>query len=211
MQDTPSRVRSDAEAAPRPFGVGDGMILIAGLFVAMAWDRPRVLDPLLRVSEPAPYSWWLAEEAASISALLLQVLVVASLTVLALRLRPKRPSLGRLVQQPGAVACALASAASVAVGSMVLASHCASGRPLAASWARAADDLKPDKLMIVAVLIGMAVLMAWIVLLARRQWKPETGWVDRLGRLVGTGWIAMIGAGMFLLILRLAGLIHVLQ
>jgi hypothetical protein len=200
--------RSDSEASPRPFGLGDGMILIAGLFIALAWDRPRVLDPLLRVSEPAFYSWWLAEEAASIIALLLQLLVVASLTVLAVRLRPRRPSLGRLLQQPGAAACALASAASIAVGSMVVASHVLSGRPLAVAWSRAATDLKPDKLLIVAVMIGMAVLTAWIVMLAKRQWRPEFGWIDRFGRLVGLGWIAMIPGGMFLLILRLVGLIH---
>lgn len=195
----------------RPFGIADGMILIAALFAALAWDRPRVLDPLLGISEPASYSWWPAEEAASVTALVLQLLVVASPTVLMLRLRRPRPPWSLLRKQPGAVACALASVASTAIGLMVLVSHLTSGRPAGVAWRQAAEDLKPDKLMVAASLIGMAVLMAWIVMKAKRQWQPEASWMDRLGRILGTGWIAMIAGGMFLVIVRLAGLIHALQ
>jgi hypothetical protein len=82
---------------------------------------------------------------------------------------------------------------------------------VAVAWARAADDLKPERLTIVATLIGLAVLMAWIVLKVRRQWKPEPSWIDRLGRLLGWGWIAMILGGMMSFLLEFTRLLRALR
>ena len=89
---------------------------------------------------------------------------------------------------------------------MVLATHFCSGRPVAYASALALDDLKPERLSVVATLIGLAVLVAWIVMKAKRQWRPEASWIDRFGRLLGWGWILMILGGMLELVLSLVRL-----
>jgi hypothetical protein len=192
----------------RPFRVADGMVLIAALFVAAAWDRGAVLEAVGWRFMVPPTLGVLANQAVAIVTVLLPFLVVASPTLLALRLQTPRPGLRALLEQPGAVACALASLAVIPVVLLVLVSNFTAGRPMAAAWTRAVDDLKPERFALVGTLIGLAVLVAWIVLRARQQWHPEASWIDRLGRLVGSGWIVMILGGVLplvLLLLRLAG------
>ncbi len=197
----------------RPFRIADAMVLIAALFVALAWDRAAVLRTLAEVLYRLKslfhlsFSFWgFAFDTAAVVLLLIPFLVVGSLSVLALRLQRPRPGLRQLLQQPGAVACALATLAIVPAGIMVLVTHFFSGRPLAYAWARAVDDLKPESLTVVAALIGFAVLVAWIVMRSKRQWRPEASWIDGFGRLLGWGWIAMIFGGMIQLILNLVRL-----
>jgi hypothetical protein len=38
---------------------------------------------------------------------------------------------------------------------------------------------------------GFAVAVAWATLALVGRWEPEASWVDRLGRALGAGWIAM--------------------
>jgi hypothetical protein len=197
---------------PRPFRIADGMVLIAGLFVAAAWDRARVLGAFFfpfRLGDvfrsPSP-AWVLAHEAAVTVLLWLPFLVVGSLTVFALRWLRPRPEWRELCQQPGAAACALASLAIIPIGGIILATHAFSGRPLAIAWARVMDDARPENLTVVASLIGLAVLVAWIVMRSTHQWKPEASWIDRFGRLLGWGWILMIAGGMIELVLSLVRL-----
>jgi hypothetical protein len=191
---------------PRPFRIADGMVLIAALFVAAAWDRGRVLGAI-GFHFPSSFSFSaLAFEAAQVVLLWLPFLVVGSLTAFALRLQQPRPDLRRLLQQPGAVACALATLAIVPTGSTVLSTHFFSGRPLAYAWARTVDDLKLENFTVLAVLVGLAVMVAWIVMKAQGQWRPEASWIDRVGRLLGCGWILMIFGGMIQLILGLVRL-----
>jgi hypothetical protein len=185
-----------SDVVARPMRVSDMMVLIAALFIALAWDRAGVLDALRIVSQAPVSGLHLAIQAASAVLLLIPFLAVGSLAVCVLRLQRPRPSWHRLLQQPGTVASALAVAALVPIGSMIVASHAVSGRPMAVAWARALDDFKPDQLTVVASLVGLAVALAWIVMKARRQWKPEPGWIDGLGRVLGWGWIAMIVGGM---------------
>jgi hypothetical protein len=170
----------------------------------MAWDRPYVLSALSRILVVPSSFWGVAAHLATIVGLLLPFLAVGSPTVLALRLQQPRPRLRALMEQPGAVACAVASVAVVPVVLTVLFVHFTAGRPMAVAWTRAVDDLKPERLAVIATLIGLAVLIAWIVLRAKQQWHPEASWVDRLGRLIGCGWIAMIFGGAFHLFLELA-------
>jgi hypothetical protein len=192
-----------AEHPVRPFRIADAMVLMAALFIAMAWDRAALARSLLGVFSLPLFLLPLLRHAAHIVVLLVPFLVVGSLSLFALRLQPPRPRLRQLLQQPGTIACALASVASIAIGLTVLGSHFTSGRPLAASWVGAVDDLRPDRLTIVSSLIGMTVLMAWVVLRAKRQWRPESSWIDRLGRLVGMGWTLMTFGGVLQLVIEL--------
>src|SRR4051794_35843647 len=115
---------------PRPFQLSDSMILMAALFVALAWDRGRLLDPMHWTLVTTPGSkgiaWRVAIGAANVIELLTPFLTVGSVALLVLRLRKPRPAGHLLLRQPGTVACAVASVCMVPAVLAVLASHVAS-------------------------------------------------------------------------------------
>jgi hypothetical protein len=156
---------------------------------------------------PRSFGQFLIQAQATV-VLYLPFLIAGSLAQIAFRLQRPRPSWQQLRRQPGTVACALATVFLIPAGLMILELHLFSGRPPLVAWARIVDDLKPERLTIVATTIGLAVLVAWIVMNVTRQWKPEANWIDRLGRVLGVGWIIMILGGMLQLLIdlsRLAG------
>lgn len=95
-------------------------------------------------------------------------LIALTLVVVCWRLRAPRPSWSALLRQPGFVACVAAIAGFVVF--------------LEANYFGA--NVRP------AVAIGWAVATAWVLLVIGRRWGPERGWIDRLGRVAGVGWIA---------------------
>jgi hypothetical protein len=102
-----------------------------------------------------------------------------------LRLRRPRPPLRELLRQPGTVA-GLA---------MVFGLFWGTGCLLA---------LFPDRfdsMTAVPVAVGGAVVAGWSMLALSRQWKPERGWVDRVGRVLGC--IAIATALLGLVIYRI--------
>ena len=203
----------DTDAVPdRPFQVADAMILIAALIFAMAWDRGGLLDPLqrLRALPPGPggMAWRLATELAQVVERLTPYLTVGSLAVLALRLRSPRPGWRRFIGSPGLVACAMGALGMVPALLTDLITNALSGRPWAIAWARTVEDLAPGNLAGLSAVVGMAVLVAWIAMAATRRWRTEPSWIDRLGRFLGAGWIALSFGGVFLAVValgRLAG------
>jgi hypothetical protein len=94
-----------------------------------------------------------------------------------LRLRQPRPPLRALFRQPGAVAgLAIVFGLFWGTGSLL--------------W------LFPDKvdsMTAAATAVGGAVAAGWIALALSRSWKPQTGWVDGIGRVLGC---AAIGAAL---------------
>ena len=38
--------------------------------------------------------------------------------------------------------------------------------------------------------VGQAVIAPWLLLWLGGHWKPEPSWIDRLGRVLGWGWLA---------------------
>ncbi len=180
----------------RPMRITDAVILIAALGVALAWDRGRILDPRRWFAAPISRGTGLGQRLAYGAVngfeFLPALLTVASVTVLGLRLRRPRPSLSQISRQPGTIACALATALMGAVILAVLASHGRAVGSPGATWARAAADLQPENLWGPATLVGFAIAVAWFVLKRKGRWQPEPTWIDRLGRLIGWGWMAMI-------------------
>ena len=39
---------------------------------------------------------------------------------------------------------------------------------------------------------GLAVTIAWVTLAVSGRWQPEASWIDRVGRLMGCGWIGLM-------------------
>lgn len=167
----------------RPAGTGryptlaDLMILTGATGVAVALLRPYLasLPPrtpgatgdVLRIQEglygcwSLVAAWWM-----------LALLVIG-------RHRP------RLAWRPGQVAC-LALTAGLAVGSMQLIvlrvlTHPITYRP----------NVIPYLVWIyLSNQVGPTILGAWAIQVASGRWRPDPGWVDRLGRLLGGCWVA---------------------
>jgi len=113
-------------------------------------------------------------------------LVLASLTLLVVRLRGPRPPRRRLWRQPG-----LAASAGAVIGFLI-----GSLRALA-EWS---TRLPPEPSMHMPppeepffsraeAFVGPGVMGAWLALILIGRWRSERGAIDRLGRLVGIGWI----------------------
>ncbi len=109
-------------------------------------------------------------------------LLALTLGFLPLRLRRPRPPLRRLMCQPGMAACC-----AVAVVTLVDAT----------SWAIYWAKLDPQNADAMLARYwrghshhpGIAVAATWLGLLLSRRWRPEPGWVDRSGRLIGVLWL----------------------
>ena len=161
----------------RPFTLSDAMALLAATAVGLAlvcglMEVPQLRSGTLRrmgLAAPLAAAW--------------------ALTLLGLRLRRPRPSLRRLARQPG-----------TAAGIMVLVAL-----PVAAGWLLAArtidsfENLPPlilgrdgyPSFERLTTTIGPLVLGAWLILALCGLRRPEPGWIDRLGRLLGAYWIVL--------------------
>jgi hypothetical protein len=95
-----------------------------------------------------------------------------TLAFLVMRLRKPRPSLNRLVKQPGIVAC------EVLLFGMILTICLALHDQLLASVAM--------------VSTALAIPVAWAILALRGRWTAEPSWIDRLGRGLGLCWSVSI-------------------
>lgn len=92
----------------------------------------------------------------------------------------------RRIRQPGMLAgLSSCSAIAVLVLSLLVVVSTAEGR-----WANRDDWLPNDWITTEGARYGgLAVLASWTTLLLARRWHAEPGWVDRLGRVIGTLWI----------------------
>jgi hypothetical protein len=146
----------------------DVMILVAGSALGFALARTLVSDSTsLRIllSRPAPF-----------------FLLGLTLAYLPIRLKQPRPPLRRLIVQPGMAAC-------LAVSIVVVIDAISWG----IFWARLKSG---DATNMVARFWrlshehpGPAVLAVWLGLILSRRWRPEPGWIDRFGRLIGVLWL----------------------
>jgi hypothetical protein len=179
----------DTRLPVRRFNLGDCLILLGALAITLWYLRQawlvrfpkRLLSwwaQLSMLSGATPWPSPMLRRDQVIRALLGTVLiefqlllrfVLAGLTIAQpiLRLRPPRPALQSLVRQPGFVCCL-----GVIVATLVLV------------------DLKWIGLggATPGVTAVAFVLLLWPVL-GLPPWRPESTWVDRLGRAVGWGWL----------------------
>jgi hypothetical protein len=121
------------------------------------------------------------------------ILFGISQTVLLLAFLPPRPSLRRLMRQPGfvaglAVAFSLLNPAMTLVGRLVLGLLPAPAMRLGSfeTWIRSTLAMisYPTEL---GPLVGLAWLVQWLAGIRR----PEPAWIDHVGRFVGWSWIVL--------------------
>ena len=160
----------------RRFSILDAMILIAGMAVALA--TLKLVPP-----EEAPSNGTQEVLRSWVNESFSLCLYGPTMALLLVRLRKPRPTMRRLIRQPGFAAIVAVLTSSVfyhAAGLM--------------EWSHSKSELY-DILFIAPVAIEKsvpAILITWSSLLITRRWRPEPSWIDRMGRLLAVLWIATI-------------------
>lgn len=173
--------------SPRKFTILDGMILVAALACGFALRRVEAGAGQF-VGAFGPDNW-LGRNAQEPIHAVVPFLTAMTPAVVLMRLRRPRPRLRIVARQPGMAAC------------------CAAIIPLAMTlielvrenWRLASSARDPFDWLASAFLLteggamtGLWVLAAWAALAMGGRRRPERGWIDRLGRLVGLGWLLVL-------------------
>lgn len=172
--------------SPRNFTILDGMILVAAVACGFALRRAMTGD-YGGVFEPLN---WLGRNAREPLWAVLPFLMTLTPAVLLIGLRRPRPVLRRLARQPGMAACCAAMLPmTVTLAGMAqvnwLRDPKSAGDPMV--WLESAFAVAEG-----GALTGIWVLAAWLVLAIGSRRRAERGWIDRLGRLVGIGWLLVL-------------------
>lgn len=180
----------------RRLNLQDVMILVGAMAIQLAYEQVR--DPYYRQYYDVPTTRVLLHEilefpptVSSIPDVAVKTselftrhapsLLLWTLTWLVLRLRGPRPNLRHLARKPGFVACLVAVAVTAfgSVSTLVYQAGLFGSNP--ADWLIAG---------IWTQRIGFSVAAAWLTLALNRRWRPERGWIDRMGRVLGWLWVA---------------------
>jgi hypothetical protein len=172
----------DATSKPSPcrgFGLADAMILVAATGLALAWLRKSLEYRLTFVSDGR-----IIENLRPSTLVGAAFAVTWGLGVVAIRLRPPRPSGREWTCRPGFVACLAATAG------------CFTKLAALLIWGAAAH-FRFERWYVPSVLgqliepAAMAVAGAWLTLWLAGLWKRERSWIDNLGIGVGLSWIGL--------------------
>lgn len=174
----PAKRGRPAHIATRRFTIADGMILVVAAAMGLFLARTQIISRP-ELAGPREILW----------AGLQCMLFAFAVGTMALRLRRPRPSLRRVGRQPGFVACAavLCSAmldfVNMAAGWMSVSGG--------AGWRVLGSIFHPTIRSISVTIVARGVILAWAVLGLSAGWRPEPGWIDRLGRGIGMAWLAL--------------------
>jgi hypothetical protein len=120
-----------------------------------------------------------------VSAYVYPSVLTLTIATLVLRFIPPRPSVRRILRQPGAVGCAVA----VFCCLLILPDRI----PQILSW-RGKGNLDSRDFFNLSLstsrMTGLAVASAWLALALGGRWRAERTWVDWLGQVMAGAWIA---------------------
>lgn len=185
-----------AHMPPRRFNTADAMVLLLavaiGLFLARRnYSRDIPSFPQSIALLPNFVSEW--------AAILFPGLEIVTVAVALLALRPPRHSLKHLALRPGFVACG-AAVIVLSMGAVANGLHLLVGAILS-YWPGGWVPYQDRDLVYLSNHVGhisYAVAVGWALLAAGGRWRPDPGWLDRLGRGFGFFWVAMIPIYSFL-------------
>lgn len=188
-----------AKVARRRFMMLDAMIAIAALatefgliralglgfdreFHSKMWTQP---DWFFR-------SWAIDQLIDQLFQLATTAALTSTLAVLVFRLRRPRPPWRRLAGQPGMTAALTVVAAWMTLGPYLATMIFDSPEPYVVQiWGIITPWAVP-------VLAGFGVATSWGMQALSHRWRAESSWIDRLGRIVGVGWMALALWGIYL-------------
>jgi hypothetical protein len=179
----------------RRFTLLDAMILVAatavGIALSKAWPGPETYEVSLAIFGPK-----LLRSLGPVTHRIIAswpIVAIWTAALIALRLRRPRPASRRLFAPPGIAACVVAL-----VVMLLKWLECGGYVVLHNDWVRNVRDISPLSLSRVILdataspVIGYGVAAVWASLALARRWRPEPGWIDRAGRVVGLLWIVLI-------------------
>jgi hypothetical protein len=185
-------------ANPRPQASNvtllDGMIAVAGIAISL-WLRPVGWETIIPTAIDVVAEYRSARLAIHWSSLFLAksqlILAVWTLTVLVLGLRQHRRPLRRLASQPGIVACGAVALTMLILGPLRFIN---SGPKLSPNIALSdrARVIFAEAMTFEDGTGGIAVAVAWMVLVLGGRWRPRPTLIERTGQVCGYLWIAMI-------------------
>jgi hypothetical protein len=132
--------------------------------------------------------------------------VMATIAVLTMRLRYPRPPFRRLACQPGFVACC-AVALTLALSDLEYLGRVSIqgvDNPFQRGFSSELFNVVLDGFGYSFTRNGYAVSATWLMLALGSRWRPESSWIDRIGRAIGVFWIVMIAAYWSLPLLAVA-------
>ncbi len=171
----------------RLFTVLDAMILVAATAVGFAVIRgcsPEFYTYPYTPIPPPPWLNWSARVFSGWASYVSPLPAAWTLAALMLRLRSPRPSMRRLMRQPGAVS---SSAATLLILLGCVHYLLDLNNP---SW----HDI-PFEFTVFS--LGGGVASAWLTLALSMRWRAERSGIDRLGRALGVYWLAMVPLFLF--------------
>jgi hypothetical protein len=180
----------------RKFTVVDAMLLIMATAIGIVLVRAilpnvtaMIMSILADLAHPPKQGVSATADAWQVALLAGSPLLAAwTVALLLARLGRPRPHLRRVLRQPGAVACAVATLAMAVDATWII--------PI---WVRGASPLKAAYSFVYHFDVGFAVLGGWAVLVLSGRWRPEPSWIDRAGRIIGATWIGAVVLSRFLL------------
>ena len=163
----------------RPFYIRDGMIAVAmvALYLSLGTTYPYWLE--FRGSLAASYPYMAT--AVTASRLLVTPWLCLTFAYVAFRFSKPRPSFNQIREQPGFVACAAAL--------IIASTHLIRIIIQKARWGML--DRLGDDLFVLGDPASAGVIGGWLGLWFLGRWNPDAGWMDRMGRVVGWGWISI--------------------
>ena len=181
--------------AVRRFRLADGLAFVAATAIGLAASRATMPEeftfrPNWNLASVPPRGGWTPLFVAQVTAELSTIFAIPSLIAwtlagLALQLRRPRMRWRRSIRRPGMMACLVAT---MALG--------LSASVSATSWLLRAEEFHflswlSHQIAVGTILTGLAVFWCWATLELVGRWRPESSWVDRLGRLLGAAWVAI--------------------
>ena len=189
--------------SPRRFGLRDGLILVAVLAIALSllrsdhrvsklielpgwWRRVYWLPGDTRwplgMTKPLLVRLCVGRSLKILVPVLSRILLALTLAQVSLRLLRPRPPLGHLVRQAGFVACLAAIAGYLWLWDLSCTKEVyrVCGR-CPGPFAGPPWSLQESAILVIWPLVGL------------RPWRKDPGWLDRLGRAVGWGWVLAAG------------------
>lgn len=180
----------------RVFSATDCFILMAAavaatIWLAVFWDFTYIFQIAHRDGALLSFS---RRPLTAIAMIADPFLAALTLAWYPLRLRRPRVRWSHLSRQPG-VAVALVAVLAWLAGGLITSPWAIGVQRAPTGWL--AIGFIP--LAASTTLGGFGVLLTWTCSTLAGRWRPEATWVDRLGRAVGVGWLALAIPSAFLL------------
>jgi hypothetical protein len=161
----------------------DAMIMVAGLALGCSLIEPYGIRLMI---DPGSPSDSVLDRLYGLIVVCVPLLLASTMAATIVRLLRPRPSFRYLARQPGFTACLPVTILGAILLSTGLAREYGAGR-----WHAG----QPLPLYITYYLVwpmSCLVIGAWSVQWGNRRWRPEPSAIDRVGRILGLGWVILL-------------------